>query len=198
VKRNPQVRLCNNSKCFTVCVSDTILLFTGSETIILPRQIKTILSHVQGSVTNNNGFWIELLDLLEPLLQLLPIITAHNQWPSKTHSIFTGVSSRSTVTNDERRIPAHSPEWTELTRLKLRGEPNISRHVLQFLWCSVFLSLFFATWKCLPRCCPAMDYSMSIRCAGTCLASRWLAMEFCFGSTLPAFRSHVTTFYKAA
>jgi hypothetical protein len=38
-------------------------------------------------VTNNNGFWIGLLDSLALPLQLQPIITAHNQWLSKTRSI---------------------------------------------------------------------------------------------------------------
>jgi hypothetical protein len=38
-------------------------------------------------VTNNNGFWIRRLDLLILLLQLQPIITAHNQWLSATRSI---------------------------------------------------------------------------------------------------------------
>jgi hypothetical protein len=35
--------------------------------------------------------------------------------------------------------------------------------------------------------------SMSVRCYGNvCLASRWLAMDFCSGSTIPAFRCRVT------
>jgi hypothetical protein len=46
-----------------------------------------ILSWFRGSVTNNNGLWIGWLNLLALLLQLRPIKTAHNQWPSKTHSI---------------------------------------------------------------------------------------------------------------
>jgi hypothetical protein len=38
-----------------------------------------------------------------------------------------------------------------------------------------------------------MDYSVSIRCSGNaCLASRWLAVDFCSGSIIPAFRRHVT------
>jgi hypothetical protein len=41
--------------------------------------LKILLSHVQGSVTNNNEFWIGQLDLLALLLQLQSIITAHNQ-----------------------------------------------------------------------------------------------------------------------
>jgi hypothetical protein len=47
----------------------------------------TILSHVWDSVTNNNGFWSEWLDLLVLLLQSQSIITAHNQWLPKTRSI---------------------------------------------------------------------------------------------------------------
>jgi hypothetical protein len=46
-----------------------------------------ILLRVWGSVTNNNGFWIGWLDLLALRLQLQSIITAHNQWLSKTRSI---------------------------------------------------------------------------------------------------------------
>jgi hypothetical protein len=46
-----------------------------------------VLSRVRGSVTNNKGFWIGLLDLLALLLQLQPTATAHNQWPPKTRSI---------------------------------------------------------------------------------------------------------------
>jgi hypothetical protein len=46
-----------------------------------------MVMHHQVCVTNNNGFWIRLLDLLALLLQLQPIITAHNQWLSQTRSI---------------------------------------------------------------------------------------------------------------
>jgi hypothetical protein len=39
-----------------------------------------------------------------------------------------------------------------------------------------------------------MNYSMSVRCSGNvCLASRWLAMDFRSGSTIPAFRRDITT-----
>jgi hypothetical protein len=176
VKRNPQARLCNNSKCFTMWAWDTILLFTGSETIILPHQNKTILSCVRGSVTNNNGFWIGWLDLLEPLLQLQPIITVHSRWPPKTRSIPDWSVFSSCY--DKRRTKDPSFKWSELTRLQFRGEPNISHHILQFLSNSVLLSLFIATGVCLPNCCPAM--------------------EFRFGSTIPVFRRHVATFSKAA
>jgi hypothetical protein len=51
---------------------------------------------VRGSVTNNNGFWIGLLDLLALVLLWQPIITAHSQWLPKTRSIpcwTTGVFS---------------------------------------------------------------------------------------------------------
>jgi hypothetical protein len=46
-----------------------------------------ILSHVQGPVTNNNGFWTGWLDLLALLLQLHLIITSHNGWLPKILSI---------------------------------------------------------------------------------------------------------------
>jgi hypothetical protein len=46
---------------------------------------------------------------------------------------------------------------------------------------------------CLPNRCPAMDYSVYIRCSGNvCLASRWLAMDFHSGSTILIFRRHDT------
>jgi hypothetical protein len=92
-----------------------------------------------------------------------------------------------------RRLILHS--WALNSLLYLRGEPNISHHVLQFLHYSVFLRLFVATGTCLPNHCPVMDYSASIRCSGNvCLASRWLAMDFRSGSTIPSFRRHVTKF----
>jgi hypothetical protein len=52
-------------------------------------------------VTNNNRFWIGWLDLLALLLQLHPIITAHNQCLSKTRSIpyWTTIVFSSTATN---------------------------------------------------------------------------------------------------
>jgi hypothetical protein len=45
-----------------------------------------ILSHIRGLCDEYNRFWIGWLDLLPPL-QLQLIITAHNQWLLKTHSI---------------------------------------------------------------------------------------------------------------
>jgi hypothetical protein len=60
-------------------------------------------------VTNNNGFWIGFTGTS---LQLQSIVTAHNQWLSKTPSIpyWTTSVFSSTVTNDKRRIPDHSHE----------------------------------------------------------------------------------------
>jgi hypothetical protein len=50
--------------------------------------MQTQYFHVWGvCVTNNNVFWGGWLDLLTLLLQLQPIITAHNQWLSKTRSV---------------------------------------------------------------------------------------------------------------
>jgi hypothetical protein len=49
---------------------------------------------------------------------------------------------------------------------------------------------------CLASRCPVMDYTVSVCCSeNVCLASRWLAMDFRSGSTIPAFRRHVTIFY---
>jgi hypothetical protein len=72
------------------------------------------ISTCPGSVTNNSGFCIEWLDLLALLLQLQPIITAHNQWLPKTRSIpyWTTSSFSSTVMNDDGRI---TYDWTELS-----------------------------------------------------------------------------------
>jgi hypothetical protein len=52
-------------------------------------------------MTNNNGFWIGWLNLLALLLQLQPIITAHNKWLPKTWSIpyWTASVFSSTVTD---------------------------------------------------------------------------------------------------
>jgi hypothetical protein len=63
--------------------------------------VRTILSCVRGSVTNNNGFWTRWLDVLTPSLQLQSIITAHNQWLSKTRSVpyWTASVFSSTVTD---------------------------------------------------------------------------------------------------
>jgi hypothetical protein len=77
----------------------------------------------------------------------------------------TRLSSFLSVKNYERRIPGRSIERTLLIVLQLRGEPNISYNVLEFLCYSGFLFLFVATETCLPKYCPAMDYSVSIRCS---------------------------------
>jgi hypothetical protein len=85
--------------------------------------------------------------------------------------------------------------WTvaDLLMWSARVEPNISHHVLQFLCYSVSVYLFVATGTCLPNRCQAMDYSAAIRCSGNmCLASHWLTLEFRSGSTIPAFRRHIT------
>jgi hypothetical protein len=85
--------------CITTCF-DCIRLSSGA---CLPCQncstayrtwtrcwlLLKILSHVRGSVTNNNGFWIGWSDYWHLLLQSLSITvtTVHNQWLSKTRSI---------------------------------------------------------------------------------------------------------------
>jgi hypothetical protein len=124
--------------------------------------------------TNNNGFWIARLDLLALLLQLQPIITAHNQWLSKTRSISywpTSVFSP-TVTNDERRI---TPEWILLSVLTCApfitsGESNRDHLVLQFI-CYSFFNRY-----CGSRC-PVMDYS-DLLPRKLVLASRYLGMDY--------------------
>jgi hypothetical protein len=75
--------------------------------------------------------------------------------------------------------------WTELIfrRPEYRPPPRTVRVIL----------FFRCHETCLPNHCPAMDYSLSVRCSGNmCLASRWLAMDIHSGSTIPIFRRHVT------
>jgi hypothetical protein len=59
------------------------------------------LSGVYGSVTNNNGFWIGLLDLLTPSFTITgnhnQFTLTHNKCVPKTHSILTGLRLSSTV-----------------------------------------------------------------------------------------------------
>jgi hypothetical protein len=75
--------------------------------------------------------------------------------------------------------------WTEVPskRSEYRSPPRTVRAIL----------FFRCHQTCLPNRYPAIDYSMSILCSGNmCLASRWLRMDFRSGSTIPAFRRHVT------
>jgi hypothetical protein len=92
-----------------------------------------IVSRVRGSMTNNNGFWIGWLDLLALLLQLLSILTAHNQWLSATRSIpywTTSVFSSTvtdlvliyeSVTYESLRT---NEEWRMKTHLRLNSRIN--------------------------------------------------------------------------
>jgi hypothetical protein len=81
-------------------------------------------------VTNNNGFWIWWLDLLALLLQLQPIITAHNQWLPKTGSNPSWITSvfSSTVSNDDGRIASElvlgSPFYCDCLERHLSGSCN--------------------------------------------------------------------------
>jgi hypothetical protein len=94
--------------------------------ILVPEFLK-ILSRLRGIVTNNNGFWIGLLDLLALLLQLQQIISAQNQWLSKTRSIphWTTSVFSSTATNGERKIPSSASVVRWLTLHS--GTLNFSR-----------------------------------------------------------------------
>jgi hypothetical protein len=81
-----------------------------------------------------------MIGFIGTFLQLQSIITAHNQWLSTTRSIpywSTSVSS-STVTNDERRIAAHTlnsltnaSPWTNSAQVKVKVmlRPTVSRPV---------------------------------------------------------------------
>jgi hypothetical protein len=144
---------------------------------------------MRGFVTNNNGFWIEWLNLLALLLQIQPTITAHNQWLSKTRSIpywtasvfsfavtdlvliYESVTSSASIV---RWLTLHSwtlnsltnSEWLISPELNyLPGEPNIRKSpclTVLLLFCFVFVS----TGTCLPNRCQAMDYSAAIRYSG--------------------------------
>jgi hypothetical protein len=121
---------------FCVRVSLSNGCFCGSTVLAWNKYAtKYILSRVGVGVTNNNVFWIQWLDLLSLLLQSRPIITAHNQWLPKTRSIpyWTTSVFSSTVTNDERRITAHT-----LNCLERRLSENLSNsrtHCLLYLPC---------------------------------------------------------------
>jgi hypothetical protein len=60
----------------------------------------TVLSRVRGSMTNNNRFWIGLLNLLAIVLQFQLIKTAHNQWLPKTRSISYWTTSGERLDSD--------------------------------------------------------------------------------------------------
>jgi hypothetical protein len=122
--------------------------------------------------------------------QLQSIMTAHNQWLSKTRSIpcwTTGVCS-STVINDERRITAHTLNCLERRlsdELFLRmnydsfitSRRPVGHHIEQLIvrplsWKYLCLAtcyltttcslLFVAERKWFPSRCPTMDYSFTI------------------------------------
>jgi hypothetical protein len=142
-------------------------------------------------VTNNNRFWIGWLDLLALRLQLQSIITAHNRWLSQTRSIpyWTTSVFSSTVTNDERRITAHLPSWTELTSRRNEYKSTCLT-VLRFFCFSVFIR---CKGNIITEPLPSdVHISCLFVAAGTCLASRRLAMDLRSGSTIPAFRRRVT------
>jgi hypothetical protein len=74
-------------------------------------------------------------------------------------------------------------EWTQITSWRPeytgRSQPRTIRVIL----------FFRRLEMCLPKGCPAMDYSVLLVAAGTCV---WLAINSSSGSTIPAFRRHVT------
>jgi hypothetical protein len=87
---------------------------------------------------------------------------------------------------------------TGLNRSSLYGSLYSLTHTHGKCWFLVRIRgnlcwIFVYTKRALPNCCPAITYSMSISCSGNvCLASRWLAMDFRFDSTILAFRRHDT------
>jgi hypothetical protein len=165
-------------------------------------------------VTNNNGFLIGWLDLLPPL-QLQPIITAHNQWPSKTRSIsywttsvfsstltdlvpiYKSVTSSTSVV---RWLTLHSWTLNSLTNDEFRTTAHSQEWTELTLFKSPCLTvpviLFFRSFVSKGRCLLTVAQhwtSASVRCYGNVrLASHWLATDIRSGSTIPTFRRHVT------
>jgi hypothetical protein len=90
--------LCN--PCFALNSKWTFLYF--SKYSHFTKRWYLILSYGQGSLTNNNGFWIGWLDLLALLLQfhLITVTTAHNRWLPKTRSISYWTTIFSSIVTD--------------------------------------------------------------------------------------------------
>jgi hypothetical protein len=120
--------------------------------------------------------------------RLWSIITAHNQWLLTTRSFpyWTTSVFSSTVANAERRTPAHSHERTELT--SRRTEYRLPSQTVPRLFCFIRWQ-----WKMLTE---PLSNKWSFQClfvvSETCLPNRCLTMDFRSGSTIPAFRHHVT------
>jgi hypothetical protein len=105
------------SRHVSTCINMSIFLSTGLY----------ILSRVRGSVTNNL-----MVGFIGTSVTITKIMTAHNQWLSKTRSM-SGFSS--TVTNAERKIPS---EWILLSVLTCppfvtSEEPNRDHHLERLL-----------------------------------------------------------------
>jgi hypothetical protein len=72
----------------------------------------------------------------------------------------------------------------------LRFETSL--FVIQFLCYSVFLYLFVATGTYCRIVAQQWTSASVLCCCNVCFASRWLAVDFRSGSTIPVFRRHVT------
>jgi hypothetical protein len=138
-------------------------------------------------VTKNNGFWIGWLDLLAVSLQLQSIITAQNQWLSKTCSIpyWTTSVFSSTVTDlvpIYESVTSSTATALRMTRTELKNElffitsvePNKSHYALQFLYYSL---IPLPLKRVLVNLWLAMDFS-SVRCENLCLASCWFWLHY--------------------
>jgi hypothetical protein len=79
------------------------------------RNSFTFSSRVRGSMTNNNGFWAEWLDLLALFLQLQSITTAHNQWLPKTRFVFSSTVTDSVLIYESVTTSASGVRWLTLT-----------------------------------------------------------------------------------
>jgi hypothetical protein len=152
------------------------------------------VSRVHGSVTNNNGFCIGWSDLLALLLQLQPIMTAHNQWLSKTCSIPLLDECLLFHCDDWRMknlLQLNSPDWTSFQTNEYKSSPTV--HVLLCYWCfgychgNVFGELLASN---------RLLHLFVVM--GTCSPSHCLEMDVRSGSTIPALGRHVTIDFWAA
>jgi hypothetical protein len=121
------------------------------------------------SINYNSSQSVTIYDSLHSLLDYECLLFHCDEWWAKDHSLLPYECAMIELS------------WTELTcrRPECRSPPRTVRVIL----------FVHSHETCLPNLCQAMDYSVSIRYSGNvCFVSRWLAMDFRSGSTIPAFR----------
>jgi hypothetical protein len=140
-----------------------------------------ILSRIWDFVTNNNGIWIGLLDLLTHRLQLQPIITAHNPWLPKTRTIpyWTTSVFSSTVIDlvliyESVTCSASVVRW--LTQPQLNNEllKNAERRIPAYSHECTELTSRRTEYRLSSQTLPLLF--CFIRCHGNVLTNRCLAM----------------------